>query len=151
MKKYAIITDSTTYFTAEEFKVNGIKRASLNIIDGDTVYRETDVENPLVYELFDQGKRLTTSQPSPGDYLSLYQDFLEQGVEKIFVLVISEKLSGTYQSAKIAMNMLDDPSKVHLFDSIMAAFGNEMLLLELLKMTEEFEKLHLDSKRGLYL
>jgi len=137
MKKYAIITDSTTYFTAEEFKVNGIKRASLNIIDGDTVYRETDVENPLVYELFDQGKRLTTSQPSPGDYLSLYQDFLEQGVEKIFVLVISEKLSGTYQSAKIAMNMLDDPSKVHLFDSIMAAFGNEMLLLELLKMTEE--------------
>lgn len=144
MKKYAIVTDSTTYFTAEEFKTNGIKRASLNIIEGDNVFREMDVENAFVYEQFDQGKRLTTSQPSPGEYLHIYEDLIAEGYEKIFVLVISEKLSGTYQSAKIAINMLDNPEKVHLFESKMAAFGNELMLLELMNLVEsnqEFEKI----------
>jgi len=131
MKKYAIVTDSTTYLTEKEFNDFGIKRASLNIIEGDDTFRELEIENSLVYERFDEGKRLTTSQPSPGEFLSIYEELLEQGYEKIFVLVISEKLSGTYQSAKIAINMLDDTDKVHLFESNMAAYGNEMLILKL--------------------
>lgn len=136
-KKYAIVTDSTTYFTEEQFKEFNIKRASLNIVEGDNSNRELDLENSYVYEQFDQGKKLTTSQPSPGEYLALYEELLEEGYEKIFVLVISEKLSGTYQSAKIAMNMLDEPNKIHLFDSIMAAYGNEMLLLKLVEYTNK--------------
>jgi DegV family protein with EDD domain len=137
MKKYAIVTDSTTYFTKEDFKNNGIKQVSLNIIEGDNAYRELDVENSFVYEQFDKGYKLTTSQPSPGEYLALYEDLIKEGVEKIFVLVISEPLSGTFQSAKIAKNMLDNPDMIHLFESNMAAFGNEMLLLELVKMTDQ--------------
>jgi DegV family protein with EDD domain len=137
MKKYAIVTDSTTYFKEEVFEQYGIKRASLNIIDGDTSYRELEVDNSLVYKLFDEGKRLTTSQPAPGEFLQIYEELLEHGYEKIFVLLLSEKLSGTYQSAKIALNMLDDPNKVHLFESNMAAFGNEMLLLHLIDFIEQ--------------
>ena len=139
-RKYAIVTDSTTYFTEEQFKEFDIKRASLNIVEGENTVRELDVENSYVYEQFDQGKRLTTSQPSPGEYLQIYEELLEQGYEKIFVLVISEKLSGTYQSAKIAINMLDEPNKVHLFESIMAAYGNEMLLLKLVELTNKNEE-----------
>lgn len=140
MSKYAIITDSTTYFTKEDYKKNGIRRASLNIIDGDNVYKELDVENAFVYELFDMGKKLTTSQPSPGDYLNLYEELIKDGVEKIFVMPISAELSGSYQSARIAMNMLDNPNVVHLFKSKMAAFGNELVLLELLEMTNADKK-----------
>ena len=137
MKKYAIVTDSTTYLTEEQFTELNIKRGSLNIIEGNDTFRELDVENSLVYEKFDQGKRLTTSQPSPGDFLAIYEDLLKEDYDKIFVLVISEKLSGTYQSAKIALNMLDEPGKVHLFDSKLAAYGNEMLILMLNDMINQ--------------
>lgn len=137
MKKYAIVTDSTTYLTDEEFDKYGIKRASLNIIEGENVYEELKVNNDFVYEQFDQGNSLTTSQPSPGQFLQIYEELLKKGYEKIFVLVISEKLSGTYQSAKISINMLDNPKLVHLFDSNMAAFGNELLVLQLMDMIND--------------
>lgn len=137
MKKYAIVTDSTTYFKEEEFQKYGIKRASLNIIKGEETFKELKVDNEFVLNNLNEGHRLTTSQPSPGEYLDIYEELVSEGYEKIFVLVISEHLSGTYQSAKLAINMLDNPEKVHLFSSNMAAFGNEMLLLELIEMTQE--------------
>ena len=137
MKKYAIVSDSTTYFKEEEFQKLGIKRASLNIIKGDETFKELKVDNDFVLKNLNDGHRLTTSQPAPGEYLDIYEELLEQGYEKIFVMVISEHLSGTYQSAKLAINMLDNPEKVHLFNSNMAAFGNEMLLLELIEMVDQ--------------
>ena len=137
MKKFAIVTDSTTYFTDEEFKEYGIKRASLNIISGDQTFRELDMKNADVYRLFDEGHKLTTSQPSPGEFLEIYESLLEEGYEFIFVIVIAEPLSGTYQSSKLAVNMMDDPSVVHVFDNNMAAFGVEMHLLRLMELIKE--------------
>lgn len=137
MKKYAIVTDSTTYFTKEQFEEFGIKSASLNIIKGEETFKENDVDNPFVHKLLKDGFRLTTSQPAPGEYLDIYEELLKEGYEKIFVMVISEKLSGTYQSAKLAINMLDNPEKVHLFNSNMAAFGNEMLILRLMEFIDQ--------------
>lgn len=134
MKKYAIVTDSTTYFTEEDFTKYGIKRASLNVLDGDEAYPELEITNDLIYKKFAEGKKLTTSQPSPGEFLTIYEELIEKGIERVFVLVISEKLSGTYQSSKIARNMLDNPELVHIFDSNMAAYGNEMLLLQLMDL-----------------
>ena len=137
MKKFAIVTDSTTYFTEEEFKKYGIKRASLNIISGDQTFRELDMKNEDVYRLFDEGHKLTTSQPSPGEFLDIYESLLEEGYDFIFVFVIAEPLSGTYQSSKLAVNMMDDPSKLHVFDNNMAAFGVEMHLLRLMELIKE--------------
>ncbi len=136
MKKYAIVTDSTTYFTKDQFKEFGIKSASLNIIKGDETFKESEVDNAFVSKNLDDGFKLTTSQPSPGEYLDLYEGLIKEGYEKIFVMVISEELSGTYQSAKLAINMLDNPEKVHLFQSNMAAYGNEMLILKLKEMID---------------
>ena len=137
MKKFAIVTDSTTYFTEEEFKKFGIKRASLNVIKGDETFRELDIDNKFVIDNLEAGVRLSTSQPAPGDYLAIYEELLKEGYEKIFVLVIAETLSGTYQSASLAMKMLDDSSKIHLFRSNMAAFGNEMVIYQLIDMINQ--------------
>lgn len=134
MKKFAIVTDSTTYLKEEEFEKFGIKRASLNIIKQEETFRELDLDNQFVIDTFAEGISLSTSQPSPGEYLGIYEELLAEGYEKIFVLVISEHLSGTYQSALLAKKMLDDSEKIHLFKSNMAAFGNEMLILELIEM-----------------
>jgi len=134
LEKYAIVIDSTSYLSDEEIESNGIRRVSLNVIDEDKVYKESEIDNEFVYEKQDNGHPLTTSQPSPGEFLVNYEELIEEGYSKIFVVCISEHLSGTYQSALIAKNMLDEPDKIHIFNSDMAAFGNEMLILQLLDM-----------------
>jgi DegV family protein with EDD domain len=135
--KYRIVVDSTVYLSEEEFKKFGIKRASLNIIDKTETFKELKVDNDFVYSRLEKGHKLTTSQPSPGEFYDIYQEMLDEGAEKIFVVTLAEPLSGTYQSAVLAKTMLDEPDKVHIFQSIMAAFGNEMLVLELQQMIED--------------
>ncbi|MGS0973396.1 MAG: DegV family protein [Candidatus Izemoplasmataceae bacterium] len=137
MEKYGIVVDSTTYLTDEQFKKYNIKRASLNVIvEGDT-YKELEITNDFV---FDQMKhhRLTTSQPSPGEFYDLYLEMLKQ-YERVFVVPISQNLSGTYQSAILAHSMLDDKDmeKVHIFNTMNAAYGNELLVLELVDMMKQ--------------
>ncbi len=134
--KFRIVVDSCVYFTEEQFKTFGIKRASLNIIDKDESHKELELENNFIFDKLDDGHILTTSQPSPGEFLEIYQGLIKEETEKIFVITLSEPISGTYQSAILARNMLDEPNRVHVFKSIMAAFGNEMLILELIKMIE---------------
>lgn len=133
---FRIVVDSTFYLSEEEFTKYKIKRATLNVIDGKETYHELDLENQFIYDRLEQGHKLTTSQPAPGIFLDLYDQCLKEGADKIFVLTLAEPLSGTYQSATIARQMLDDPDKVHIFKSRMAALGNEMLALELAKMIE---------------
>jgi len=137
LEKYAVIIDSTAYLSDEEIKLNDITKVSLNVIDKDEIYKEEDIDNDFVYEKLDSGHSLTTSQPSPGEFLNSYEDLLNKGYEKIFVVCLSSHLSGTYQSAIIAQNMLDKPDNVYIFNSEMAAFGNEMLTLQLIEMIKD--------------
>lgn len=137
MKKYGIVIDSTIYLSEKEIKDYDILQVSLNIIDKEETYKESDVDNDFVYNKLDDGHRLTTSQPSPGEFLDAYEKQFNKGYKKIFVVCLSEPLSGTYQSANLAKNMLDDPDSVYIFKSNMAAFGNEMLSLEVQKMIDD--------------
>ena len=131
---FKVVVDSTFYLSEEQFKETGVKRASLNIIEGDKTHKELEVENQFVFDALKHGHRLTTSQPSPAEFLELYEEAIAEGADRVFVMTLAEPLSGTYQSALLAQKMLDDPDKVYLFKSRMAAFGNEMLLLELINM-----------------
>lgn len=134
---YRIVVDSTVYLSEEEFSKFGIKRASLNIIDKDETYKELKVDNDFVYSRLDKGHHLTTSQPSPVEFFDIYEGLIKEGVDKIFVVTLAPPLSGTYQSAVLARTMLDEPNKVHVFESKMAAFGNEMLVLALQHLIDE--------------
>jgi DegV family protein with EDD domain len=133
---YKIVVDSTTYLPKEFVSKYDIRIASLNILDGEKSYKETEIDNEFIFESLKSGKHLSTSQPSPIDFLNLYEDAIEKGADIVFVITIAPILSGTYQSAEIARLMLDNPDKVHIFKSRMAAMGNEMLTFELVKLIE---------------
>jgi len=135
--KYKIIVDSTVYLSESEFKQHDIKRASLNVIDNAETFKELEIDQKFVFDRLAKGHHLTTSQPSPGEFMDLYEKAISDGAEMIFVITLAPPLSGTYQSATLARNMLDEPNKVHIFKSKMAAFGNEMLTLELVKMIDD--------------
>lgn len=134
---FKIVVDSTTCFTEEELKKYDIKRASLDVMDGENTYKELEIENQLIYDKLAEGHRLTTSQPSPADFLHLYEECLKQGADRVFVITLAEPLSGTYQSAMLAQSMMDDPDKIHIFKSLSASIGNELLTLELVRLIEE--------------
>lgn len=137
MKKYGVIVDSTTYLTDEEFKQYNIERVSLNVMVKEDTYKELEITNDFV---FDQMKhnRLTTSQPAPGEFYELYSKMIKE-YEHVFVVPISQNLSGTYQSAILAHSMMDDADmkKVHIFNTMNAAYGNELLVLELIEMIKK--------------
>ncbi len=134
MKKMKIIFDSTVYIDTEILKKHNVSVASLNVIEGDNSYKELEVEVPFIFSEQDKGKSWTTSQPSPGEYLNLYEEAIKKGYDLIFVLGLSKNISGTYQSALLAKNMLKTPDVVHLFDTMLCAFGTEMIGIELLEM-----------------
>jgi len=133
MKKTALIIDSTVYLSEEEIKQYNLKIVSLNIIDKEESFKEVDVDQEFVYSRLDNGHRLTTSQPSPGEFLKTYKELFSEGYENILVVCLSDKISGTYQSATMALNLLDEPSKVYVFNSNLAAFGNEMIALKVIE------------------
>ena len=61
-----------------------------------------------------------TSQPTPDAFAQAYQKAVDAG-EKVVVLTISSKLSGTFQSANIAA--MDFPGQVYVVDTRSAAIG----------------------------
>lgn len=136
MKKFAIVIDSTVYLSQQEIDKYDISVVSLNVVESTNSYREFDVDNDFIFEKQDQGKSFTTSQPSPGEFLETFEGLLKKGYEMVFCVLLSKQLSGTFQSANLARKMLDNPHSVHIFDTNQAAYGNEMLTLELVDMIE---------------
>ncbi len=136
MKKIALVIDSTVYLLEKEIEKHQLKVVSLNIIDQEETFKEVDVNREFVYSRLDNGRLLTTSQPPPSDFLETYEELFSKGYENILVICLSDKISGTYQSATMAQNLLEDPSKVYVFNSNLAAFGNEMIALKVIEMIE---------------
>ncbi len=134
MKKYALVIDSTVYLTKKQIEDNELIVVSLNVVEGDVSKREVDVDNDYIFDRQEDGASFTTSQPSPGEFLENYEELIKKGYEKIFVVCLSKNISGTYQSANLAKNMLDNPDKVYIFDTMLAAFGTEMIAEQVIKM-----------------
>src|SRR5467141_453263 len=69
----------------------------------------------------------TTSQPSPGRFAEMYNELLANH-DAIVSIHISEKLSGTYDSAKQAADMTD-PQRVHVVDSQVVSMSLGLVVL----------------------
>jgi DegV family protein with EDD domain len=76
----------------------------------------------------------TTSQPTPGDFLAVYEE-LEQSYERILSLHIASKLSGTFQSAGTAAAQLGG-DRVRTIDSESASVAIAMLALAIQRRLE---------------
>lgn len=124
----AVVCDSTAYLPRDLIRERGIEVVSLYVsIDGEQ-QRETEVED---YSGFFERLRAsrggaTTSQPSIGDFVTVYEPLLEAGREIVSVH-ISAGISGTCEAAKQARQRLIDDGKggerITVFDSRSAAGG----------------------------
>ena len=82
---------------------------------------------------------VSTSQTSTGKIASVYEELKEEGYKDVIVIVISSRLSGTYQGAVLAKDMVDDLN-VYVIDSRSVSYGEAYLVLEAIKMIKDGKK-----------
>lgn len=87
-------------------------------IDGKTYREGVDASRGELIALIGESKQLSTSQPSPGDFLEMY-DSLGGEIASIH---LTSKSSGTHQSASLASTMTNK-ARVLVHDSAHAALG----------------------------
>jgi len=115
--RIALITDSTCDLPQALREQYAINVLPLTVIWGDEQLRDgVDIQPEAFYErLVSDPVYPTTSQPTPQDFLDIYERVQRQGAQEIVAITISSAMSGTYESAKLAAPILDMP--VHVVDS----------------------------------
>lgn len=134
MEKIRIITDSGSDIPQNYHK--SITVLPMFIRFGDTEYRDgIDISTTEFYQkLIETDELPTTSLISPGTFEEEYKKAIDNG-EKVIVITISSKLSGTYQSAVLAA--LDYPNNVFVVDSLNVACAEQILVLRGIELIEQ--------------
>jgi DegV family protein with EDD domain len=122
----AIVLDSTADFPEAPDRFANWRVVPLYVLFGDESYRDyVDLTPEEFYARLRTADDLpTTSQPTPGDFLTTYEEL--SGYERVYSLHLSSALSGTYQSARTAAAELGD-DKVRVVDSESASAAIAML------------------------
>jgi DegV family protein with EDD domain len=130
-----IVTDSTCDIPEPMVTDLGITVVPEYLCFGRKLYRDGVDINPDEFykELQINAIHPTTSQPSPQDFLDVYQG-LKGASEGILSIHISGKLSGTVESARIAANKLTQGCKIEVLDSLSVTSGLGLLVIEAAKM-----------------
>lgn len=97
------------------------------------------------YTAVKEGKKISTSLVSPGDYEEAFRKEVEQG-NKIICFTMAQGISGTYQSACLARDMINDEKGekvVEVIDSMTAGLGEGLQAIhafELVQSGKSFEE-----------
>ena len=131
----AIVVDSTADFPEAPERFPNWRVVPLYVRFGEESYRDyVELGPEEFYErLRDAPETPTTSQPTPGDFLQVYEEL--GAYERIFSLHISSKLSGTFDSARTAAGMLGG-DRVRGIDSNTASAAIAMLGLAIQRRLE---------------
>ena len=134
-----IATDSTCDLPPGYFEDYGVTVVPINIQfgtetyeDGVTIDRET-----FVRKIDEMGMLPTTSQPSAWQFERYYQKLVGEGATDIISLHVTSKLSGTYQSAVMAQEALQDRVRVHPVDSASGSVAMGFMCMEASRMARE--------------
>ena len=122
-----IITDSAADYTQEELKRRNIRCVPMSITFGDEQFIDgVTITKQQFYDKLIESKELPkTSQPSPAEFLDVFKDAKEKG-NTVIAILISSALSGTYQTAMMAKDMVEYDN-IYIVDSRLATLGMRIL------------------------
>jgi DegV family protein with EDD domain len=129
----AVVTDTTQYAAPELLAERGVGVVSLYVNEGDTQSRESELTDIGAFfaRLRDADALPTTSQPSIGDFLAVYEPLALAGHDIVSVH-ISADLSGTVEAARQAGEQLmaaHAGRRVEVIDSRSACGGLTLIVL----------------------
>jgi len=115
--------DSTGYLTHNILEQHQIRIVPLNVNIGNETFPEPELSSAVFLEKSSHISGLsTTSQPSVGAFLQIYESMFSEGIEEIVSIHLSAAISGTLRSAQMAIDLASNPN-IHLFDSSSSALG----------------------------
>jgi DegV family protein with EDD domain len=119
-----IVVDSNSQLPRSLAERYGIEVVPLTVtVNGAEHLEGVNLTHEAFYAAWDdnKGPLVTTSQPSPGQFVEAYQRLIERGCTEILSVHIADAMSGTLNSARLAAQIVDVP--VRLVDSGTASFG----------------------------
>jgi DegV family protein with EDD domain len=127
----AIVSDTCHYLPRSMVAAHDIHEVSLYVHWREETVRESEITDYAAYygRLRTSPELPTTSQPSIGDFLDVYQPLLDQGRDVVSIH-LAGGMSGTVRSAEQAREQLGSlADRVHVIDSASACGGQGLVLL----------------------
>lgn len=130
-----IVTDSNADIALDLAQQIGIDEVvSTFVIFGDKSFKSSEMAPAEFHARLKSDPNFPkTSQPSVGDFVSIYEKY--KG-DEIVVILISKDLSGTFASAESAAMMMSDQS-ITLIDTRQASAGEAVLVLEAVRLAKQ--------------
>ena len=128
--RVAVVTDSTAYLPPGLAERYGVHVVPLYVVLAGRSGREgSDVTSEEVARaLAVRGGQVSTSRPTPGDFVAAYRARLDAGAERIVSVHLSGELSGTWDAARLAAASVGE-HLVTVLDSRSAAMGSGFAVL----------------------
>ncbi|WP_138759371.1 DegV family protein [Modestobacter altitudinis] len=126
----AVVTDSTAYLPQDVVDRYGIEVVPLYVVLAGRSGREgSEVSSAEVARsLGVRGGHVSTSRPTPGDFVAVYRRLLDRGATRIVSVHLSRELSGTWDAARVAAGQVGE-HLVTVLDSRSAAMGTGFAVL----------------------
>ena len=123
-----IITDSSADFDRATAKRRQVEIISMAVQFGNASFLDgKTITNDVFYTLLKEGRENpTTSQPTPAEFLRVFEEAKAAG-DQVVAVLISSVLSGTVQSAQIAKGMCEYED-IYIVDSLSATAGIQILV-----------------------
>jgi DegV family protein with EDD domain len=139
--KVAAISTSCldSYNEKEEYK-NDIDLIRIKIIIDNKEYIDGQDIKPLdFYDLLKKNPKLVTktSQPSLGELISYFENLSKKGYKEVFITVLSDKFSGTYNTILQAKKMVANKIKVIPYNTNTIAFSEGFFAIEAYRLFKE--------------
>jgi len=129
-----IITDSSTLYTADEAKEKGFEVLHLCVNIGDLEGRDLLVDMNDFYGRIEKGEIPKSSQPPVGEVIDVYKKY---GNCEIINIAMADGLSGTYQSACGAREMVENKDRITVFNSKTLCGPHRYMVEKAQEMKEE--------------
>ena len=98
--KTAVMTDTNSGITKQEADALGIFLMQMPvIIDGETHYEGLDLTHDSFFAALTGNQNVSTSQPSPGDVMDMWDEILNSGYDEIIYIPMSSGLSASCEAA----------------------------------------------------
>lgn len=137
MEKIKIITDSTVDLPKNLLKELNVEVLPVLINFGEESYLDgIEITLDEVFKRIDEGDVFpTTAQITPNRFVESFKKYLDEGY-KVLAVMMSSGMSGTYQSACIAKQMLETED-VYVVDSQTITSGLGLLVIKAAQLVDK--------------
>ncbi len=120
----AVVTDSTAYLPVAVIEKYGIEVVPLYVVLAGRSGREGSDISPedVARALSVRGQSVSTSRPTPGDFVAAYRHCLGEGADRLVSIHLSSELSSTADAARLAASQVGE-HLVSVVDSRSTAMG----------------------------